>query len=635
MDLRHLKYLVAVADAGTIARAAEQIRVAQPALTRQLKDLQRELQVDLLVPGARRATLTSAGETAVRLGRDLIRSAERAVERARLAQTGRAGRCVVVAGPLAVLSGLLARLVARIKDRYPGIELVVLEAAGKQQWNAIRQGRADIALGIAPPVDRYPMLTAESQYLDRVDAAFVAPHHPLANRPSVQLDELSRHPFYALEDIGSETDRVKELLAHELRIRGVPSAGINEVAGVDDLMAHVRVGRGWTFLPRRMVSPNLPLAAISIEDFSAPFRTSRTWRHTEAQPAVLTVLDELRCMEREADDVPCLDDPLPANPDYRYTPPRLELRHARSFAAVARLGSFGRAAMSRHITQPALSRQMRALELDLGVRLFQRGSRGVDLTASGEVFRRDVAVLLAEVDRFHKEVQRAQRGTQGKFILGVVPHRYVDGIVNDVLDSLAKMGARIQIEVRVLTTPQLAEALRRSEIDIAIAYAYPMPVAQMDGLVRRPLFDDELNCALLPATHPLADRQTVRLSDLEHVPLLVPRRGVLPRLYDAVLQQFTAAGVVPRIDAEYEGARTIRSLIVQGLGWALGTRAQISDPPAGIRCIPLRDFHLAWGAEVVFRADESRPAVHLLPTMIADAARRVATGGAPGLARPA
>jgi DNA-binding transcriptional LysR family regulator len=635
VDLRHLKYLVAVADAGTIARAAEQLRVAQPALTRQLKDLQRELQVDLLVPGARRATLTAAGETAVRLARDLIRGAERAVERARLAETGRAGRCVLVVGPLAVLSGLLARLVARIKEGYPDLQLVVLEAAGKQQWNAIRQGRADIALGIAPPADRYPMLANESQYMDRVDAAFVAPHHPLASRPSVPLDELSRHPFYALEDIGSETDRVKALLAKELRIRGATSASINEVVGVDDLLAHVRVGRGWTFLPRRMISSSLPLTAVSIEGFSVPFRTSRTWRLSEAQPAVLTVLEELRCMEREAEGGACVDAPTPAYAEHRYAPPRLELRHARSFAAVASSGSFGRAATSRHITQPALSRQMRALELDLGVRLFQRGSRGVDLTASGDVFLRDVAGLLADVDRFHKEVHRAQRGTLGRCVLGVVPHRYVDRILNDVLDSLAKMGARIQIEVRVLTTPQLGDALRKSEIDIAIAYAYPMPVAQMDGLVRRPLFDDELNCALLPATHPFADRETVSLADLKDVPLLVPRRGVLPRLYDAVLQQFTAAGVVPRIDAEYEGARTIRSLIVQGLGWALGTRTQINDPPAGTRCVPLRDFHLSWGAEVVFRQDESRPAVLVLPRMIADAARRVIPGGAPGLARPA
>lgn len=624
MELRHLRYLVAVADAGTFVRAAEQLRVAQPSLTRQLRDLQSELGVELFQAGARRATFTAAGETAVRLARDLIHSAERAVDNARLAEIGLAGRCVVAAGPLAVLSGFAAKLVARIKERYVNIELAVIEAASRQQWEAVKRGRADIGLGV-PASREYPTLVSEPQYQDRVDVALIAPDHPLATRPRVTLRDLHHFPFYALADTGSEPDRIKALLVAAMRRGGATDAEAREVAGVDDLLAHVRAGRGWTFLPRLMKSGYAPLVAVSIEDFSAPFQTARIWRVSERHPAVLTVLSELRDMAVKPNGVtgPPAEGQADERGARRYVLPRLELRHVRSFAAVAHRGSFGQAAASRHISQPALSRQMRNLENDLGVRLFERRSRGIDLTPSGEIFRRDVVGLLAGVDRLHKEVKRAERGTSGRCVLGVVPHRYVDQIVCQVLDELLTRRAGMRIEVRSLTTPQLGEALRRSEIDVAISYSYPMPVAQMDGLVRRPLFTDELRCALLAATHPLATRETLSLRDLADVPFLVPRRGVLPRLFDAVMQQFSAAGVVPQTDAEYEGARTIRTLIAEGLGWALGTATQIKESPMGTRGVPLRDFRLPWGAEVVTREDETRPAVLLLTSLIVEAAGRV------------
>jgi DNA-binding transcriptional LysR family regulator len=148
MKLRHLRYLVAVADAGTIGRAAEQLHVAQPALSRQLRDLAAELEVPLLAAGARRATLTPAGRVGVSIARDVIRDAARAVHRARLSQHGLAGACVLAAGPLAVRSGCLARLVARVKAKYPGIELSVIEAGAHAQWDALARAEADIGLGV-------------------------------------------------------------------------------------------------------------------------------------------------------------------------------------------------------------------------------------------------------------------------------------------------------------------------------------------------------------------------------------------------------------------------------------------------------------------------------------------------------
>src|ERR1051325_9525962 len=99
MELRHLRYLVAIADAGSFVRAAEQLRVAQPALSRQIHDLEEELKVELFRSGARKATLTNAGDSCVRLARHVIQDTEAAVRRARLSNVRVAGRCVLLEGP--------------------------------------------------------------------------------------------------------------------------------------------------------------------------------------------------------------------------------------------------------------------------------------------------------------------------------------------------------------------------------------------------------------------------------------------------------------------------------------------------------------------------------------------------------
>src|SRR5687767_1943900 len=100
MELRHLRYLVAVADAGTFVRAAEHLRVAQPALSRQINDLEKELKVELFEEGARKATLTDAGHAAVRLARHVIDDTERAIGRARMSNEGQLGECILACGPV-------------------------------------------------------------------------------------------------------------------------------------------------------------------------------------------------------------------------------------------------------------------------------------------------------------------------------------------------------------------------------------------------------------------------------------------------------------------------------------------------------------------------------------------------------
>jgi len=623
VELRHLRYLVAIADAGTFVRAAEVLRVAQPALTRQIHDLEKELDVELFDAGARKATLTPAGEACVRLARHVIQDTQAAVARARMSNKGLAGRCVLVTGPLPLLSGLTGRLLARMKTRHAGISMVVREGTGRDQWEALSRSEVDIALGVPPP-SSYPMLSAELQQLHNMNMVALAPEHPLAKRDHISVEDLRGFQFLSLEPMGTEPDNVTQHMAGELRRRKFVPGDVREFPSLESLYAHVRAGQGWAFLPPLMKDALPPLVGVTLDDFQAPMRTMRVWRRADTRPVVHTVLNELRWLQHEDRDSDKVEAAAPdAQYDQNAMPVRLELRHLRSFADLAKYGSMGRAAETIGITQPALSRQMRDLEYDVGVELLERGTRGVELSTPGQGFLDDVRSVLSIVDHIDKEVHRAQRGTSQRCVVGVVPHPHIDRLVARAMADLESRGSRVRMGTRFVGTPYQAGSLIRSELDIAIGFAYPARVLHPEMLARVRLFDDELSYALLPASHPLAQADELSLADLRDVPFLFAGRETFPPVYDVIMHQFSAAGARPRVDAEYEGVHTIWALTGQGLGWSLGLREQVREPPQGTIAIRLRDFRLPWGGELVYRKDESRAAVLAAIDFIIDCARQL------------
>jgi DNA-binding transcriptional LysR family regulator len=199
-------------------------------------------------------------------------------------------------------------------------------------------------------------------------------------------------------------------------------------------------------------------------------------------------------------------------------------------------------------------------------------------------------------------VNRAERGSRQRCVIGVVPHPYIDQLVADAVVH----GTQMSISTQLLGTPSIPPRLEASEIDIGIGFKYPARVPISPILIHVPLFADELSHALLAKNHPMAKEKSLSLADLADVPFLWPSREVFPPVYDVVLHQFDLAGVTPRIDGTYEGAITIWQVAAQGLGWAPGLLAQADAPPSGLVSIPLRDFLLPWGGEVVYRKDESR-----------------------------
>jgi LysR family hca operon transcriptional activator len=187
----------------------------------------------------------------------------------------------------------------------------------------------------------------------------------------------------------------------------------------------------------------------------------------------------------------------------------MELRHLRYFIAVAEEGSLLHAAERRlHTAQPSLSRQMRDLELELGVKLLERKARGIELTAAGRVFLDHARLALMQVEVACEAARNTERPHKPGFALGFLPGQEVIWL-SGALRILREEAAEVEVTITTKSSPELANALMQGEIDVALLRRETR-TAGLDFrfLVKEPLV------AILPARHRLARHKTVRPEDI-------------------------------------------------------------------------------------------------------------------------
>ncbi|MET8286887.1 LysR substrate-binding domain-containing protein [Streptomyces sp. NPDC005132] len=199
----------------------------------------------------------------------------------------------------------------------------------------------------------------------------------------------------------------------------------------------------------------------------------------------------------------------------------LDLRKVRYFVTVAELLHFGRAAERLHISQPVLSRQIRALEKDLGTELFVRDSHAVSLTRAGAQLLDDARLLLASADAARQRVQQASRGPR-RLVVG-----FRAGIV--VTRALRAFGARhpeVEVKARRVEWDDQEQLILEGSVDLA----YVRRPIRDEGLTLLPLYA-EPRVAMLPEGHRLAGKQELALADLDDETWLRysdPRPGDVP-----------------------------------------------------------------------------------------------------------
>src|SRR5688500_992764 len=273
-----------------------------------------------------------------------------------------------------------------------------------------------------------------------------------------------------------------------------------------------------------------------------------------------------------------------------------ELWQLRYFIAVAERLHFGRAAEALHISQPPLSRAIRALEERLGVALFVRSRRRVELTAEGVRLLEEARRLIGQLERAVQELRGMAAGEQGRLRVGFVSLADY-GVLPGLLKTYKSAHPRVALGLREMLSPEQATALAAGELDFGLLLPPVSGEAGLEHLV----VQRERFVAALPARHRLARAEgRIAMSELGGEPFVVVPRDIAPRLYDIVRGLAARAGIALNVAQEAIQMQTVVSLVSSGLGVAIVPASVANLGRRGVAYRPLADRHprlelwLAW-----------------------------------------
>jgi LysR family hca operon transcriptional activator len=242
----------------------------------------------------------------------------------------------------------------------------------------------------------------------------------------------------------------------------------------------------------------------------------------------------------------------------------MELRHLRYFVAVAEEGSLTVAAQKRlHTAQPSLSRQIHDLELEVGVQLFSRGPRGVELTPSGRVFLDHARTALLQVEAAGEAARRAAQPPRTSFAIGFLTGYEMDWLPA-VMDILRSELPSTEVVIHSQDSPDLAAGLMRGKIDLA----FLRPEKPAPGLIFKPLRRDPL-IVLMPQDHALAARRSIRPQDIAGETFIGVSATRAPTLKAAIDDYAKRAGISLKPDHQAENIAMAISMVASTRGVAL------------------------------------------------------------------
>jgi len=282
----------------------------------------------------------------------------------------------------------------------------------------------------------------------------------------------------------------------------------------------------------------------------------------------------------------------------------MELRHLRYFLAVADCGSVAEAARRLHIVQPALSRQIRDLEEELGSDLFHRNAKGVQLTTPGAQFAIDARRVLNDVEAARDLFVRIARGQSGALRIGLAPnYSWHPATLKPVRDfKITHPDVTIMLEPG-LAAKQLARISDGSLDGGFLAWRDPRDPT----FSACHLFDCRLKLAMPRPSDGSAPAMPERLANLKDEPCMWFAREVAPAYYDFLIHQCQLAGFSPRIVPLGGDVSTILGLVAAGMGYAIVPEASIYSCPNQVVLMDHADLTLSYPVEFVWRTDTVNP----------------------------
>jgi DNA-binding transcriptional LysR family regulator len=284
----------------------------------------------------------------------------------------------------------------------------------------------------------------------------------------------------------------------------------------------------------------------------------------------------------------------------------MELHHLRYFVAVAEAENFHKAAEHLKVAQPALSRQTRILERELGVELLQRLPRGTRLSEAGRAFLEDARRILDEVSQACLHAKRIARGQVGTLRMAFSPRSIWHGTMPESIRAFR--AAQPDIELVLLPMGRWSaqqEALRMGQVDVGFAYEI---YSDYDNRVFDRCRVQAENVILAHGrSHRLARRVSVSLRDLQDEPLICLSASANPRLHKQLMAQCLSGGLVPRIVQEVNTFETVLGLVSAGMGLGLVGSLTKWRQPKEVMLRPVKGLSLPLHLDLVWRRDNKSP----------------------------
>lgn len=278
------------------------------------------------------------------------------------------------------------------------------------------------------------------------------------------------------------------------------------------------------------------------------------------------------------------------------------------FRKVAETSSLSRAAAELRITQPAVSKQIRSLEDELGERLFDRIGKKVFLTRAGEVLLTHVDRILRSVDEAKTAVRDLSAECSGELVIGTSDHISIHRLP-DVLKACITAFPKIDLKLRCHRSETILELVAKNQVDLGVITLQKTP----PNITSRIIWKDPMSL-VVPVGHPLTAVKRVRLKDIvQHGMILTEHATETRKMVDDV---FAAHGLTPNVAMEVAYIETIKSLVRTGLGIAiLPDKAVDAEVKSGALVrLRITDAVFSRNLGVVYLKDKflSRPAAEFL-----------------------
>ena len=244
----------------------------------------------------------------------------------------------------------------------------------------------------------------------------------------------------------------------------------------------------------------------------------------------------------------------------------MELRHLRYFVAVAQMENVSRAALKLHVSQPALSRQIRDLEDEIGFCLLERTAKSVRLTEAGRVFLNDARALLQQAAEAVKKARAVAGAEPAELHVGYSPAPFAH-VLPKALRAFQSAMPDVHVRLHDLSYQAILAGMREGRLQLGLIVR-PPKATSLGDLRYEELFRERVCVAVAPQ-HPFARRRTIPLAEVASEPLIGLTREDYPGYYDILSIVFSKANRKPRVVEEHDSMSGVISSVEAGTGVAM------------------------------------------------------------------